>query len=113
MWQNLWSHARIDLGLSKREFLTSSPRHLDGFTKRHQQRVECNEFLVAQLTACVVNFSMCRPKESVETKDFMPSEMRRRTQEHLHGRKKRINRQHVLEETRKFMAELRANQKVM
>lgn len=34
--------------------------------------------MLAQLTACVVNFSMAHPKKPLDARDFMPSEWSKR-----------------------------------
>lgn len=105
MWLNLWSHARIDLGLSSEEFFEMTPRQLDALTHRHLRQMEEREFLFAQLTSCVVNFSMVHPEKPSQAKDFMPSEMRKRF--HAAPKRERINRKQVIAETRKYFAALR------
>jgi hypothetical protein len=66
--------ARFDLYLSSDEFYELTPRQLDALIKRHERSMWNNEFLFAQLTSCVVNFSMSHPKKALEPRDFMPSE---------------------------------------
>lgn len=66
--------ARHDLGLSSEEFFSLQPRQLDALVKRHDRAKQENEFLFAQLGSLVVNFSMSRPKESIQPKDLMPSQ---------------------------------------
>ena len=80
-------------------------RKLDWLTRRHQHRLEESEFLFAQIIASVIN---SRPwqKEGVAPSDFMPSEIRKK----FAAKPKRINRKQIVEETRKFMAEIRKNQ---
>lgn len=73
-WQRYWAVARYDLGLSSDEFFDCTPRQLDALIKRHERSKQEQEFLFAQLTSCVVNFSMAGPKKPSEPKDFMPSE---------------------------------------
>lgn len=72
LWDNLWSHARIDLGLSEGEFWRMTPRQLDLLSKRHRAHREWAELLNARLMAVVVNYSFCAPKEPVSAADFMP-----------------------------------------
>jgi hypothetical protein len=79
-WLRLWSTARIDLGLATEEFYALTGRQLDALMRRHLRQVEDGEFMLAQLTAYVVNFSMCRPKEPVAIKDFMPSQWAKQQQ---------------------------------
>lgn len=43
----------------------------------------------AQIAACIVNFSMSRPKKPVSPKDFMPSEWAKNPQENKPKRRKR------------------------
>jgi hypothetical protein len=70
----MWSIAIYDLSLTPEQFFALTPRQFDALAKRHERRMEHDEFMLAQLTSCLVNFSMCRPKESVTPKDFMPSQ---------------------------------------
>jgi hypothetical protein len=70
----LWSVARYDLRLSSAEFYRLTPRQLDALIKRQEHGIRHSEFMLAQLTACVANFSMSHPKKPVDAKDFMPSE---------------------------------------
>jgi hypothetical protein len=85
LWLQLWSHVRIDLGLTDEEFYDLTPRQIDALSKRFRdratERASEQEFLFAQLTTYVVNFSHWPPKEPASPKDFMPSEMRRRAME--------------------------------
>jgi hypothetical protein len=66
--------ARIDLGLQSDEFYELTPRQLDALIKRQERATWNTEFMLAQLTSCVVNFSMSHPKKALEARDFMPSE---------------------------------------
>jgi hypothetical protein len=70
----MWSVARYDLGLTSEDFYALTPRQFDALVKRRERDAQEQEFLTAQLTAAVVNFSMCHPKEPVSPRDFMPSE---------------------------------------
>lgn len=69
-----WAVARYDLGLTSEEFFECTPRQLDALIQRHERSRQDQEFLFAQLTACVVNFSRAHPKEPIAPKDLMPSE---------------------------------------
>jgi hypothetical protein len=82
-WLRLWSVARYDLGLSKEEFYQLNPRQLDALIKRKEQEDADKQFLFAQLTSAVINFSMCHPTEPTKPADFMPSEWLK-----IKGRKK-------------------------
>lgn len=81
--------ARFDLGLSSEEFYDLQPRQLDAMIKRWERSEKAAEFMVAQHTACTVNFSMARPKEPVSAKDFMPSEWADRPAEPKYKRRRR------------------------
>jgi hypothetical protein len=61
------------------------------------RQVEDWEFLFAQLTSCVINFSQRSPKEPVQVKDLMPSQMRKREPE--------MNVQHIKRRRRAVIAE--------
>jgi hypothetical protein len=73
-WQRLWSLAVYDLRLTTAEFYDLTVGQLDGLIRRRERDIAEREFMPAQIAACVVNFSMGRPKEPVSAKDFMPSE---------------------------------------
>lgn len=49
--------------------------------RREEGRRVHQEFLAAQIAACVINFSMSRPKRGISTRELMPSEMRRERRE--------------------------------
>lgn len=96
----MWSIARYDLGLSDVEFYSLTPRQFDALVKRRERDVVTTEFLFAQLTAAVVNFSTCRPKETVHPRDFMPSEFGKQTQPAKRVRMTKKVRKHVTESFR-------------
>jgi hypothetical protein len=100
----LWSFARLELGLDTDEFYALTPRWFDALCRRHEQMTEDSEFMIAQLTSCVVNFSMGAPKEPVHPRDLMPSQIRRTVSDpaisQKHKRRKRID---IAEEARKTM----------
>lgn len=69
-----WAVARYDLGLTSEEFFDCTPRQIDALIQRYERGIQVDEFMTAQHIACTVNFSMARPKEPVQPKDFMPSQ---------------------------------------
>ena len=73
LWDNLWSHARHDLGIQEAEFWQMTPRQLDLLSRRHRAEREWAELQQARLMAVVVNYSFCAPKEPVSAADFMLS----------------------------------------
>jgi hypothetical protein len=75
-WQRLWSLAVYDLRMSTEQFYALTVGQLDSLLRRREREIQEAEFMPAQLTACVVNFSMVHPKESLSAKDFMPSAWR-------------------------------------
>jgi hypothetical protein len=77
----LSSFAQVDLGLSRDEFYGLTPEEFGALCRRHERGTEEREFLFAQLTACVVNFSHWRsqPKEQAHPKQFMPSQWERKS----------------------------------
>jgi hypothetical protein len=75
---SLWAQARYDLGLTEEEFWRMTPRQLSALLKRHKREHERQEFLFAQVVSNTVNFSMCRPKQPVTPKQFMPSQWRKK-----------------------------------
>lgn len=90
--------ALYDLGLTPEQFYDCTPRQLDALIKRHERAKQETEFLFAQLTSCVVNFSMSRPKEPVSPKDLMPSEWSKRASKENPQRKRK--RQAIADELR-------------
>ncbi len=97
------STARIDLGLSTGEFYALTGRQLDALMRRRLRRVEDGGFMLAQLTAYVINFSMCRPEKPVAIKDFMPSQWAKQ-QRARPKKQKRRSRAIIAQELRSFMA---------
>lgn len=93
----------MDLGLVEDEFWSLQPRQFAALRRRHERSLEDNEFLFAQLTACVVNFSMARPKQSARAKDFMPSQIRQKA-----AAPKKKSRRAEERERQKIADELRA-----
>lgn len=75
-------------------FYALQPRQLNVLARRHLQGVEEREFLFAQLTSAVVNFSYRGPKEMVHPKDFMPSQMHKEAAK-LASVPKRLNRKKI------------------
>lgn len=70
----MWSIAVHDLYLTSETFYSLTPRQYDALVKRLERKREHDEFMLAQLTSSVINFSMCRPRESVKPQDLMPSQ---------------------------------------
>jgi hypothetical protein len=70
----MWSIAVYDLGLTSEDFYSLTPRKYDALVKRWEREREHSEFMLAQLTSSVINFSTCRPKESVKPQELMPSQ---------------------------------------
>lgn len=64
--------------LSDREFYALTPRQLNALIERKEAKEISGEFLLAQLTAHLVNFSQRAPKTPAKPEDFMPSEWRKR-----------------------------------
>jgi hypothetical protein len=62
-----------DLRLTSDEFYAMTPRHFDALMDRYERGREDNELLFGQMTAAIINYSMCHPKEPVKSVDFMPS----------------------------------------
>ena len=73
MWLRLWSHARIDLGLSDREFWSITPRQLSYLDKRWKAQQEREEYYTGLLASVVANCQFNPPKEPFAPSDFMPS----------------------------------------
>jgi hypothetical protein len=74
-YRSLWTRnlalATIDLGLSEEQFYRLTPRKLSLLLKHRLLNRQLDEYMLAQLTAVTANFSMCRPKKSFTTQDFM------------------------------------------
>lgn len=100
---NLWSFARLELGLETSEFYAMTPRWFDALRRRHESMTEDREFLIAQLTSYVVNFSYRPPKEQVHPKDLMPSLMRKQVGAEPLRKHKRRRRSMVASEVRMMM----------
>jgi hypothetical protein len=106
-WLDLWSRGVYDLGLTPDVLFALTPRQFHALTQRHERRIEHDEFMVAQLAACVINFSMAHPKEPVKPADLMPSQVGKKPkQKKIRLTKKR--RQAVTETFRAGFAMLRA-----
>lgn len=85
-----WSVALYDLGLTPDEFYECTPRQIDALIRRHERKIQGVEFLSAQTNTCIVNFSMARPKEPVEPRDFMPSEWAKKAPAKYKRRKREV-----------------------
>ena len=100
-WERLWSLARYDLRLSTEEFYAMTVGQLDALIRRRERDIQEREFLFGQLASCTVNFSMGRPKDPVQPRDFMPSEWRH--QKETQAPRKRRRRQLIATEIRGVM----------
>lgn len=82
MWLRLWSYARIEMGLSKAEFLRLNWPQWDALRKRREEQREAAdamlEYMTAQLIAMVGNTGFKGWKEPRKPEEFMPSRLRRR-----------------------------------
>jgi hypothetical protein len=59
-------------------------KQLDALMRAHRRATRDREYLFGQLTATVVNFSLCHPEDKLVTpEEYMPSERRKRYQEEL------------------------------
>jgi hypothetical protein len=92
----LSSFAQVDLGLSKDEFYDLTPREFDALCRRRERLRSEGEYMLAQLTAYVINFSHWRsqPKEPVSSKNFMLHPFRSE-QEEAPSAPKRLNRKKI------------------
>lgn len=68
------------MGLTTAEFYALTPRQLNALLQAKQNGELPLEFLLAQLTSYVVNFSQHAPKKPTKPAEFMPSEWRKRAQ---------------------------------
>lgn len=82
MWLSLWSYARIELGLSKREFLALNWAQWQALRKRRDAQREAGdamlEFMLAQLTAMVANTGFKGWPDPRKPEEFMPSRHRKK-----------------------------------
>lgn len=69
----MWAIARYDLHLTDEEFYSLTPRQFDALLKRHELAEQKREYLAAQTTAAIINFSMRAPDKPVSPRDFMLS----------------------------------------
>lgn len=82
MWVRMWSYARIELGLGKREFLGLNWPQWKALCKRREEQREAAdamlEFMTAQLIAMVGNTGFKGWEKPRKPEEFMPSRMRKR-----------------------------------
>ncbi len=97
----MWAHAHIELGLTADAFYDLTPRQYDALAKRKERFLEANEFMLAQLTSAVVNFSHRAPKETTKPRDFMLSQFRVKSPAE---RPKRRSRKTIADEFRAVIA---------
>ena len=67
----IWACARIELGLTNEEFTDLTPRQFHALRERQIQGLQREELMFSRLTAKVINFSQCRPKEPLRDDYFM------------------------------------------
>ena len=84
----------VRLGLTSEQFFRLTPRQLRVLADKDWEFIERQrehaELLAGIITAGVVNYSFCHPKQPVKPADFMPSHHRRKpvkTQEELAAEK--------------------------
>jgi hypothetical protein len=70
-WMRAWSIARYDLGLNDEEWLAMTPQMQHALALRRLEHRREMELMCGIITAHVVNFSQCHPKDRVIPKDFM------------------------------------------
>jgi hypothetical protein len=83
-----------------------TPRQLDALVKRHERATQEREFLFAQMTSCIVNFSMVRPQEPVSAADFMPSEWAKKRKKSMSDEPTETERQMIANQMRGVMEAL-------
>lgn len=91
------------MGCSRKEFYDLQPVEIHRLTGRYKRQREEREFLFAQLTSCVVNFSMRAPKEMVKPVDLMPSQIRKAENARPATAARRRKRADVAKEARSVM----------
>jgi len=64
----------MDLKLPESDFWQLTPRQLGALMERRKYAVEHDEFMLAQLTSCLINYSAAHPEKAVQPKDLMPSQ---------------------------------------
>jgi hypothetical protein len=70
-WIEAWANAREILGLSDEEWLSYTPRMVQTLSKLRLESVRQNEWMLAQIAANVVNWSMHPPRTVVKAESFM------------------------------------------
>lgn len=71
---SLWSIAIYDLGLSEEQFYSCTLKQIKALIKRKELAVSHGEYMLAQLTSYVINFSgASAPKNPTTPQQFMPS----------------------------------------
>ena len=70
----MWSTAVYDLALTPEYFYSITPRMYRQLMESRKAAIWRQEYMLGQLTACVVNFGFRRPKKALEPEAFMPSE---------------------------------------
>lgn len=70
----MWSYARVEMGISKREFLSLTLRQWVELRKRRTEQDTLFEVMMARLTAMVANTGFRGWPEPRKIEEFMPSE---------------------------------------
>lgn len=92
----MWSTARAVLALTDREFYDLTPRQYQVLLERHREKQRHTEWLAGVIASAIGNFSMCRPEEPLQPKDFPLALLR----EEAPARRPRINRKKAIEQMR-------------
>lgn len=87
-WLNLWSYGRITLKLSDADFYRLTPKQLQSLREEHERREVPLEFMLAQLTAVVVNYSNRAVETPSQPREWMPTMVRRKVTEPKQKRKR-------------------------
>jgi hypothetical protein len=70
-WMEAWANAREILHLSDEEWLSYTPRMVQVLSRLRLEGVRQNEWMLAQIAANVVNWSMHPPKTAAKVESFM------------------------------------------
>jgi hypothetical protein len=70
-WMEAWGNARQVLNLSDEEWLSYTPRMVQTLSRLRLESVRQNEWMLGQIAASVVNWSMHAPKTAAKIDSFM------------------------------------------
>lgn len=77
LWIELLTYARVNVGLSKDEFLDLTPRYFDALVNEHRRCIERSErgrdYMLAQIVAGQYNLGHLRFEEWRQPREFMPA----------------------------------------